>query len=95
MVASCNLSPGSYPNAEIYEFKIKEDTLIEIIKQVKTENQEIDLIQNVQIPNGGTYKLPDERKGHWYSLYFYIPTRIKLFILGLEQLSMVQVNSHL
>ena len=34
---SCNFSPGSYPNAELYELDTKESNLIEAIKDFKNE----------------------------------------------------------
>lgn len=74
-LASCNLSPGSYPNAEIYEFGVTEDELIKIIELVKKENPEINLTQSVKIPNGGTSELMDERRDNWYSFYFYYPDK--------------------
>ena len=72
---SCNLSPGSYPNAEIYEFDLTEKELIKIIETVKNENPNIDLNKSVVIPNGGLSNLVDERRDHWYSFYFYYPDK--------------------
>ncbi|SFU37519.1 hypothetical protein SAMN05216480_10242 [Pustulibacterium marinum] len=53
-----SISPGSYAKAETYELNIPEDTLIEIINDVKSEN-------NLQ-----TNSFVDHQNRHWYSIYF-------------------------
>ncbi len=53
-----SFSPGSYGKAETYELNVPEKTLIEIINEVKTEN------------NLMTNSFSDHKKGHWYSIYF-------------------------
>ena len=53
-----SFSPGSYGKAETYELNVPEKTLIEIITEVKTEN---DLKTN---------SFTDHKNGHWYSIYF-------------------------
>ncbi|MCL5128805.1 hypothetical protein [Algibacter sp. L4_22] len=55
-----SLSPGSYSRAETYEFNISEETLIEIINEVKTENKELD---------AKTY-FEDYKNKHWHFFYF-------------------------
>ena len=35
---SCNLAPGSYPYAEIYEFQVSESRLISAVEKFKNEN---------------------------------------------------------
>jgi len=72
---SCNLSPGSYPYAEIYEFDgIKEETLIEAVEQFKYENP------SYVVPKGlGLIDGRDESKiDHWYHLWFYYPDQNKI-----------------
>ncbi len=51
-------SPGSYGRAETYELNISELTLIEIINEVKSEN------------NLNTNSFADHKHGHWHSIYF-------------------------
>ena len=53
-----SFSPGSYGKAETYELNTSEKTLIEIINEVKSEN---DLKTN---------SFADQKDGHWYSIYF-------------------------
>lgn len=64
---SCDLSPGSYPYAEVYEFDgIKEETLIEAVELFKYENP------TYAVPKGlGLIDGRDESKiDHWYHLWF-------------------------
>ncbi len=56
-IAWC-FSPGSYGRAETYELNTSELTLIEIINEVKSEN------------NLNTNSFADHKHGHWYSIYF-------------------------
>lgn len=102
LIPSCNFAPGSYPNAEVYEFNLNEDELINTIKQVKQENPEIDLTIEVRIPNGGTAHLPDERKDHWYTFYFYYPDKNEIIktwtrstFEGTSQFAFVSTNQGL
>ena len=102
MVPSCNLAPGSYPYAEVYEFNLSEDELINTIEQVKQENPEINLTIDVRIPNGGTAQLHDERKDHWYSFYFYYPDKNEIVktwtrstFEGTSQFAFVSTNNGL
>ena len=53
-----SFSPGSYGKAETYELNISEETLIEIINEVKSEN------------NLDTNSFADHKNGHWFSIYF-------------------------
>ncbi len=53
-----SLAPGSYARAETYELNITEKTLIEIINEVKSEN------------NLKTNSFFDHKNGHWNSIYF-------------------------
>lgn len=102
LAPSCNLAPGSYPYAEVYEFDLSEDDLINTIEQVKKENPEIDLTIDVQIPNGGTIQLKDERKDYWYSFYFYYPDKNEIVntwtrstFEGTSQFAFVSTNNGL
>ena len=53
-----SFSPGNYGKAETYELNISEKTLIEIINEVKSEN------------NLNTNSFSDHKGKHWYSIYF-------------------------
>ena len=53
-----SISPGSYGKAESYELNISEETLIEIINEVKSEN------------NLDTNSFAHHKNGHWFSVYF-------------------------
>lgn len=71
-------APGSYPRAEVYEFNISENNLINIIKEFKEENPSLNLTEKVKIPNGGEFYLIDGKKNksdYWYSFYFYYPDK--------------------
>lgn len=57
-----SLAPGSYARAETYEFDIPEKNLIEIIKEIKEENKELDAELR------GYY---EHKNKHWYFIYFY------------------------
>lgn len=69
---------------------------------MKEENPDIDLMREVRIPNGGNTALADERKGHWYSFYFYYPdknviihTWTRSTFEGTSQFAFVGVNEGL
>ncbi len=64
-------SPGSYSRAEIYEFEIPKDSLIQIINEVKFENPDMDLFKN-EISQRGYFEDGKHGKSdHWYHIYFY------------------------
>jgi hypothetical protein len=72
------IAPGSYSRAETYEFNIKEDSLIALIEEFKSENPELTLKQNVNISNNEQFNLVDGRSDstdYWYSIYFYYPDK--------------------
>jgi len=73
-----SFSPGSYSKAEIYKLEISEDSLIQIIKEVKLENPNLELKQMVRIPNGQDFQLTEGRQDssdYWYDIYFYYPDK--------------------
>ena len=72
------MAPGSYAKAEVYEFNVPEETLIEIIKEFKKENPSFDMTKPVRIENGEEFYFEDGRKDssdHWYYIYFYYPDK--------------------
>lgn len=69
-----SFTPGSYSKAEIYKLDISENSLIQIIKEVKLENPDLELKQIVRIPNGEVFQLTegrDDPSDFWYDIYFY------------------------
>ena len=63
-------SPGSYTNAQSYEINVSEDKFIDAINKFKTENPTY-IVPKVSINNTDTFSLPDEKRDHWYHVYFY------------------------
>lgn len=63
---SCNFAPGSYPNAEIYDFEVSEDVLINAVENFKRENPEYNLANNERFKDGRR-----NEKDHWYHIWFY------------------------
>lgn len=67
-------SPGSYSRAEIYQLEASEDSLIQIVNQIKIEYPDLCLRHSVEIPNGQAFQLKDGRKDstdYWFHIYFY------------------------
>lgn len=65
---SCNLAPGSYPNAQLYEFKSSEDSLIVFVERFKAKNPDYCLPPNERFIDGR------RNKGEqWYHIWFYYP----------------------
>ena len=46
-----SMSPGSYALAEVYEFNVPEETLIECINEFKKENPSLNLTKPVRMKN--------------------------------------------
>jgi len=73
-----SLAPGSYARAEIYEFEVPEETLIQIIDIVKNENLSLILNEKVRISENNEFYLKEGRQDNndfWYSIYFYYPDK--------------------
>ena len=73
-----SLAPGSYARAEVYEFSVPEETLIEIIEEFKKENPSLDMTKPVILENGEEYYFEDGRRDssdHWYFIHFYYPDK--------------------
>jgi len=64
----CNLSPGSYPYAERYEFYSQEQAVINAIETLKTEQPQFKVPEAVGLIDGR-----DNEQDHWYYIYFYYP----------------------
>ncbi len=64
---SCNFAPGSYPYAEIYEFEVSEDKLIEAINKFKIDNPDFCVPEYIGLTDGRSKNKTD----HWYHIWFY------------------------
>ena len=65
-LTSCDLAPGSYPNAEIYEFETTEVKLIEAVNKFKIHNPEYSLLNQERFKDGRRNK-----SDHWHHIWFY------------------------
>ncbi len=110
MYLAWSFGPGGYPRAEVYEFAIPEDSLIQIIYEAKEENQ------NIKIPNELIEPIFNEGRkdstDHYYHVFFYYPdknqvvktatrkdgkrksTLMFIYIYDLETRSWIQVNEY-
>ncbi|WP_264536246.1 hypothetical protein [Flavobacterium sp. N1736] len=71
--SSCNLAPGSYPYAEIYEFDVSEEVLIKAVEEFKIDNPKYTLPNQERFIDGKKNK-----KDHWFHVWFYYPDRNKI-----------------
>ena len=71
--SSCNFAPGSYPYAEIYEFDVSEEVLINAVEEFKSDNPKYDLLNQERFIDGRR-----NEKDHWYHIWFYYPDRNKI-----------------
>ena len=86
------ISPGSYSRAEIYELEISKDLLIQIIKEVKSENPDLDLPQ-ITTPQG--IYLEEGKHGksdHWHHIYFYYPDKRQVIHTWVRQNTRTTTN---
>ncbi len=65
-LSGCNLAPGSYPNAELYEIKVSEKRLIEAVKEFKANNPEYNVPDDIPLLDGRR-----DNQDHWYHFYFF------------------------
>ncbi len=65
-LTSCNLAPGSYPNAELYEINSSEIGLIRAVENFKVEHPEYSVPAQVKLKDGRR-----NASDHWYHVYFY------------------------
>ena len=61
-------SPGTFPNAENYDFELSEPELIKIINRFKENNKKYMPPSNYDLIDGR-----QNPKDQWYRLYFYYP----------------------
>ena len=64
---SCNFAPGSYPYAEIYEFEVSEDKLIEATNKFKIDNPDFYVPEYIGLIDGRS----KDKTDHWYHIWFY------------------------
>ncbi|MFV8334475.1 hypothetical protein ACNQF7_00135 [Flavobacterium sp. RSP29] len=64
---SCNLTPGSYPYAEVYEFDAPEDKLIKAVSEFKINNPDFIVPENIKLVDGRS----KDKTDHWYHIWFY------------------------
>ncbi|MFI8606039.1 hypothetical protein ACIGCP_16350 [Cellulophaga baltica] len=69
IMTSCNLSAGSYPNAEIYLIRLPEEELISKINYFKEKNIEFKVPSSLGLADGKSS--PND---HWHNFYFKNPT---------------------
>ena len=67
-ITACNIAPGSYANAEVYEMNVDECTLIEAIQSFKKNYPQYNVPQQAQLQDGRK-----DSKDYWYYIYFYYP----------------------
>lgn len=66
IINACSFSPGSYPNAEIYNINSSEDNLVELIEEYKQKHTEMKVPLKVGLKDGRRTK-----SDKWYHIYFY------------------------
>ena len=71
--SSCSFAPGSYPYAEVYEFDVSEEVLINAVEEFKSNNPKYVLLNQERFIDGRRNK-----KDHWYHIWFYYPDRNKI-----------------
>ena len=71
LMQSCSLlMPGSYPEAEYYEFDMSKDELINRIVDFKNNIQNYKLME---VENGERIEYPDKYIENFFRFYFYFP----------------------
>ena len=79
-LSSCNLAPGSYPYAELYEVQTNEETLITAIHEFKKKNPEYNTPEEIPLVDGRS-----NAQDHWYHFYFFDSTNgqvVKTWVRG-------------
>ncbi|GAF05767.1 hypothetical protein [Saccharicrinis fermentans] len=84
----CNLAPGSYPYAEIYNLNTNENNLISAIKKFKTANPEYKVPSIVGLIDGRSSDVAD----HWYHVYFYNKADNEIIYTWIRQLNKEEVS---
>lgn len=73
-LASCNLAPGSYPYAEVYELGASEEKLIEATNKFKTGHPDFMVPEYIGLVDG---RSPDNTD-HWYHVWFFYKEENKI-----------------
>ncbi len=67
LLTSCNIASGSYSNAEIYEFAVSENILIETVEKFKIENPDFIVPKSIELIDGRS----QDKTDHWFHIWFY------------------------
>jgi len=79
--STCNLSPGSYPNAEKYNIRISEAELINAILLFKKNYPDYCVPTQIDLRDGRS----NNREDHWYHIYFYYKDENKILTTWIRQ----------
>ncbi|MDR7130950.1 hypothetical protein J2X69_003309 [Algoriphagus sp. 4150] len=71
---SCDFAAGSYPYAEIYEFEVSENKLIETASEFKVNNPDYIVPENVGLFDGRS----QDKTDLWYHIWFYYKEENKI-----------------
>ncbi|NLR63697.1 hypothetical protein HGH92_05195 [Chitinophaga varians] len=81
LVFACNMfSAGSFPYAEIYQYKTNKDSLIYMFELLKISDS------SILVPEG--YGFDDglrDASGHWYYIYFYNKRRDEIMLTWVRE----------
>lgn len=89
-VSACNLAPGSYPYAEIYEFNFSEEEVKSAINKFKQEHPDYS-VPKVTIDGMTSLDLNDgqsQEPKYWYNVYFYYYDENQILFAWLRPLGM-------
>lgn len=74
LFTSCNLAPGSYPYAEIYEINASETKTIDAVTRYKKNNPRFILPDDIPLIDGRR-----NSQDHWYHFYFFDAEQKQVF----------------
>jgi len=81
LVNACNMfSAGSFPYAEVYKYRMSEDSLISMLELLKANDS------SLVVPEG--YRHEDGRRdssGYWYYIYFYNKGRDEIMLTWVRE----------
>jgi hypothetical protein len=88
---SCEFAPGSYPNAEIYEFNTTEEQLINAIEEFKINNPHFAVPENLRLIDGRS----KDKLDHWYHVWFYYEKENQIIYTWTRKnkIALVSINS--
>lgn len=77
---SCDIAPGSYAYAEVYNLKVNESELVSIIQEFKKDNPDYCVPNEVQLKDGRR-----DENDYWYHIYFYYKEENKIIKTWVRQ----------